>query len=308
MKLTTLGIDLAKSIFRLHGVDARGVAVLRRQLTRQQLLPFLAKLSPCLVGMEAGPGAHFWAREIGRLGHIVRLMSPHFVKPYVKSNKNDANDAEAICEAVGRPQMRFVPAKSVEQQDIQSLHRVRSRLVSSRTQLANQIRGLLAEYGIVLPEHVSQLRSGLPLILEDATNELTTFSRRLFASLYDELLSLEEKIQAIGEQIWAVYEASEPCRRIAAVEGIGPLTATALVAAISDGKTFKNGRQFAAWLGLVPRQHSSGGKARLLGISKRGDPYLRTLLIHGARSVVYRASRKTDRRSLWIADKQRRLG
>jgi transposase len=226
----------------------------------------------------------------------------------VKSNKNDANDAEAICEAVSRPQMRFVSAKSVEQQDIQSLHRVRSRLVSSRTQLANQIRGLLTEYRIVLPQHVSQVRRGLPLILEDATNELTAFSRRLFASLYDELLSLEQKIQAIDEQIWAVYQASEPCQRIAAVEGIGPLIATALIAAMSDGKTFKNGRQFAAWLGLVPRQHSSGGKARLLGISKRGDPYLRTLLIHGARSVVYRASQKTDRRSLWIADKQRRLG
>ncbi len=185
---------------------------------------------------------------------------------------------------------------------------MRNRQVSSRTQLANQIRGLLTEYGIVLPQHISQLRRGLPLVLEDATNELTTFSRRLFASLYDELLSLEEKIQAIDEQIWAVYQASEPCQRIAAVEGIGPLIATALVAAMSDGKTFRNGRQFAAWLGLAPGQHSSGGKARLLGISKRGDPYLRTLLIHGARSVVYRASRKTDRRSLWIADKQRRLG
>jgi transposase len=247
-------------------------------------------------------------RVLSRCGHHVRLIAPQFVKPYVKSNKNDANDAEAICEAVSRPHMRFVPGKSVEQQDIQSLHRVRSRLVSSRTGLANQIRGLLAEYGLVLPQHVSQLRRGLPLILEDATNELTSFSRRLFAHLYDELLSLEEKIGALDEQIESVFQASEPCQRVGAVEGIGPLTATALVAAISDGKAFKNGRQFAAWLGLVPRQHSSGGKPRLFGISKRGDTYLRTLLNHGARSVVSRASRKTDRRSLWIADKQRRLG
>ena len=308
MKVVTIGLDLAKHIFQVHGADAEGRLLIRRRLRRSQMAGFFANVPPCVVGMEACCGAHYWSRVIGRFGHTVRLIAPQFVKPYVKSNKNDANDAEAICEAVSRPHMRFVPAKSVEQQDIQSLHRVRSRLVSSRTQLANQIRGLLTEYGIVLPQHVSQLRRGLPLILEDATNELTAFSRRLFASLYDELLSLEEKIQAIDEQIWAIYQASEPCQRIAAVEGIGPLIATALVASMSDGKTFRNGRQFAAWLGLVPRQHSSGGKARLLGISKRGDPYLRTLLIHGARSVVYRASRKTDRRSLWIADKQRRLG
>lgn len=308
MKVVIIGLDLAKHIFQVHGADAEGRALLRKRLRRSQVARFFANLPPCVVGMEACCGAHYWSRVIGRFGHTVRLIAPQFVKPYVKSNKNDASDAEAICEAVSRPQMRFVPAKSVEQQDIQSLHRVRSRLVSSRTQQANQIRGLLSEYGIVLPEHISQLRRSLPIILEDATNELTAFSRRLFASLYEELLSVEEKIQVIDEQIRAVYQASEPCRRIAAVEGIGPLIATALVAAMSDGKMFKNGRQFAAWLGLVPRQHSSGGKARLLGISKRGDPYLRTLLIHGARSVVYRASRKTDRRSLWIADKQRRLG
>jgi len=308
MKVATIGLDIAKHIFQVHGADAEGHPLLRRRLRRSQVAGFFANLPPCVVGMEACCGAHYWSRVIGRCGHTVRLIAPQFVKPYVKSNKNDAHDAEAICEAVSRPQMRFVAAKSVEQQDIQSLHRVRSRLVSSRTQLANQIRGLLTEYGIVLPQHISQLRRGLPLILEDATNELTAFSRRLFASLYDELLSLEGKIEAIDEQIWAVYQASESCQRLAAVEGIGPLIATALVAAISDGKTFRNGRQFAAWLGLVPRQYSRGGKARLLGISKRGDPYLRTLLIHGARSVVYRARQKTDRRSLWIADKQRRLG
>jgi len=308
MRVTTIGLDIAKQVFQVHGADAEGRAVLGRRLRRGQVAAFFANLTPCVVGLEACCGAHYWSRVISGFGHTVRLMAPQFVKPYVKSNKNDANDAEAICEAVTRPQMRFVPAKSVEQQDIQSLHRVRSRLVRSRTQLANQIRGLLAEYGIVLPQQIGQLRRGLPLILEDATNELTAFSRHLMASLYDELLSLGEKVEAIDEQIWAIYQASEPCQRIAAVEGIGPLIATALVAALSDGKTFQNGRQFAAWLGLVPKQHSSGEKARLLGISKRGDPYLRTLLIHGARSVVYRAPRKSDPRSLWITDKQRRLG
>ncbi len=308
MKITTIGLDVAKQIFQLHGADAEGRVVLRRRLRRSHVAAFFANVPPCVVGLEACCGAHYWSRVLGRFGHTVRLIAPQFVKPYVKSNKNDANDAEAICEAVSRSHMRFVPAKSVEQQDIQSLHRVRSRLVSSRTQLANQSRGLLMEYGIVLPQHVGQLRRGLPLILEDATNELTGFSRRLFSYLYEELLAVEEKIETIEEHLWTVYEASEPCQRLAAMEGIGPVTATALVVALSDGKTFKNGWQFAAWLGLVPRQYSSGGKARLFEISKRGDPYLRTLLVHGARSVVYRASHKTDRRSLWIADKPRRLG
>lgn len=308
MKIATVGLDIAKQSFQVHAADSEGRAVLRKRLRRNQVAEFFANLSPCVVGMEACGGSHYWARGLSRLGHTVRLIAPQFVKPYVKSNKNDANDAEAICEAVSRPQMRFVPAKSVEQQDIQSLHRVRSRLVSLRTGLANQIRGLLSEYGIVLPRSVSQLRRGLPLILENAENELTDFTRRLFASLYEELIQLGGKIEALDEQVKAIYQASEPCQRVAAVEGIGPLIATAILAAVSDGKSFKNGRQFAAWLGLVPRQHSTGGKARLFGISKRGDPYLRTLLIHGARSVVYRARHKTDPRSRWIADKQRRLG
>ena len=308
MKIATVGLDIAKQVFQVHAADSEGRAVLRRRLQRNQVAEFFANLPPCLVGLEACCGSHYWTRVLSRFGHTVKLIAPQFVKPYVKSNKNDANDAEAICEAVSRPQMRFVPAKSVEQQDIQSLHRVRSRLVSSRTQLASQMRGLLAEYGIVLPPGVSQLRRGLPLILENGENELTAFSRRLFASLYEELVQLDEKIAGLDEQVRTVYRASEPCQRVAAVEGIGPLIATALIAAISDGKSFKNGRQFAAWLGLVPRQHSTGGKTRLLGISKRGDSYLRTLLIHGARSVVYRASRKTDSSNRWIADKQRRLG
>jgi len=307
MKVVMVGLDIAKHVFQLHGADEQGNAVLRRRLRRDEVAPFFANLPACTVGLEACGGAHHWARRLAALGHTVRLIAPQFVKPYVKSNKNDANDAEAICEAVGRPQMRFVPAKSVEQQDIQSIHRVRSRLVSSRTQLANQVRGFLMEYGIVLPQHIGHLRRGLPQILEE-DNELTGFGRRLLASLYEELVEVDRKLDAIEEQLRAVHKASEPSQRIAAVEGIGPLTATALVSAMSDGKAFQNGRQFAAWLGLVPRQHSSGGKPRLFGISKRGDSYLRTLLIHGARSVVYRAPGKSDSRSRWITDKQQRLG
>lgn len=307
MKVVTVGLDIAKRVFQVHGVNEQGMIVLRRRLQRDEVAPFFANLPACRVGLEACGGSHYWARRLSRLGHTVRLIAPQFVKPYVKSNKNDANDAEAICEAVTRPHMRFVPAKSVEQQDIQCLHRVRSRLVSARTQLANQVRGLLAEYGIVLPQQIHQLRRGLPTVLEE-DNELTLFTRRLLATLYDELVDLDRKLAGIEQQVQVAHRTSEPSRRIAEVEGIGPLTATALVAALSDGKAFQNGRQFAAWLGLVPRQHSSGGRPRLLGISKRGDAYLRTLLIHGARSVVYRAAAKEDPRSRWIADKQQRLG
>lgn len=308
MKVATIGLDIAKQVFQVHGADKSGKLVLRRKLRRNEVGRFFAGLEPCLVGIEASGSSHYWARALSAAGHTVRLMAPQFVKPYVKSNKNDANDAEAICEAVTRPNMRFVPQKSVEQQDLQCLHRVRSRLVTCRTQLVNQIRGLLAEYGIVLPQQVGQLRKGLPTVLEDAENGLTGFGRRLFASLYEELVELTEKIEAADKQILLAFQSNEDCQRIAAVEGIGPVTATAIIAAISNGRAFANGRQFSAWLGLVPKQNSSGGKTRLLGISKRGDPYLRTLLIHGARSVVYRAKNKIDKRSLWIVDKQERLG
>lgn len=308
MRVVTIGLDIAKQIFQAHGVDRTGRVVLQKRLKRSKVATFFAGVEPCLIGLEASGGAHYWFRVLSRLGHTVRLIAPQFVKPYVKSQKNDANDAEAICEAVSRPSMRFVPAKRVEQQDLQCLHRVRSRLIGCRTQLVNQIRGLLAEYGIVLPQHIAQLRRHLPALLEDDGNELTISTRYLFHSLYEELTELETKITCADQRIERAFRENAECRRIAAVEGIGPVTATAVVAAISDGHAFRNGRQFAAWLGLVPRQHSSGGKSRLLGISKRGDPYLRTLLVHGARSVVYRAQAKTDCRSRWINDKQRRLG
>jgi transposase len=282
MKVATIGLDIAKQVFQVHGADKMGRRVLRRKLKRSELVRFFSELAPCLVGIEASGSAHYWARGLSGLGHRVHLMAPKFVKPYVKSQKNDANDAEAICEAVTRPNMRFVPQRSVEQQDLQCLHRVRSRLVAKRTQLINQIRGLLAEFGIVLPQHPGQVRSGPPAVLEDAENQLTGSSRELFQSLYEELAQLDEKIADADGRIQIAFQNTPDCQRIAAVEGVGPLIATAIVAAISNGHAFENGGQFSAWLGLVPRQNSSGGKSRLLGISKRGDPYLRTLLIHGA--------------------------
>lgn len=308
MKVATIGLDIAKQVFQVHGADKAGKVMFRRKLKRGEMARFFSELEPCLIGLEASGSAHYWSRVLSSFGHTVRLMAPQFVKPYVKSQKNDANDAEAICEAVTRPNMRFVPAKSIAQQDLQCLHRVRSRLVASRTRLINQVRGLLAEYGVVLPQNAGQVRSGLPAVLEDAENQLTGFGRELFRSLYEELAQLDERIDEADHRIQVAFQNTPDCKRIAAVEGVGPLIATAVVAAISNGHAFTNGRQFSTWLGLVPRQHSSGGKSRLLGISKHGDSYLRTLLIHGARSVVYRAKAKTDKRSLWIAEKQQRLG
>jgi len=214
VKATTIGLDIAKQVFQVHGADKAGKAVLRRKLRRNEVLRFFSELSPCLVGIEASGSTHYWARMIGGLGHTVRLMAPQFVKPYVKSQKNDANDAEAICEAVTRPNMRFVPQKTVEQQDLQCLHRVRSRLVASRTQLINQVRGLLAEYGIVLPQHPGHVRSGLPAVLEDSENQLTGFGRDLFHSLYEELTQLDEKIAAADHRIQVAFHNHPDCRRI----------------------------------------------------------------------------------------------
>lgn len=303
-----IGLDTAKNVFQVHGADASGRAVLRKRLRRNQVSDFFANVPKCLVGLEATRGAHYWARILASFGHEVKLIAPQFVKPYLKGQKNDAQDAAAICEAVGRPEMRFVPPKSIGQQDLQALHRIRSRLIGNRTQLGNQIRGLLAEYGIILPLHLSQVRSQLPDLLSEEHPLLTSFSRELFASLYEELCALDQRIQAMEERIQRVFTSNEQCQRIAAIEGVGPLIATAMVAAVSDGRVFRNGRQFAAWLGLVPRQHSSGDKQRLLGITKRGDPYLRMLLVHGARSVVYRSTGKSDPRNQWIAEKQRKIG
>jgi transposase len=300
MNITTVGIDLAKNIFQVHGVDGRGKSVLRKALKRAEFINFFAKLLPCLVGMEACGSAHFWARKLTELGHTVRLMAPQFVKPYVKTNKNDARDAEAICEAVERPNMRFVPIKSAEQQALLGLHRARQGFVAARTAQANQLRGLLSEFGVVIPNGIGYLKSRLPGILEDAENGLSSTSRELFARLYSHFRELDRQVVELELQIKAWHRESAASQRLETIPGIGPLTATAMVASIGDAKTFKNGRQLAAWLGLVPRQDSSGGKERLLGISKRGDTYLRTLLIHGARSVLLRLKHRANQADGWL--------
>jgi transposase len=300
MNIKRVGIDLAKQVFQVHGVDSQEKAVLRKQLRRAQMLDYFKKMPPCLIGMEACSSAHYWGRELQKLGHTVKLMAPQFVKPYVKSNKNDANDAEAICEAVARPTMRFVAIKSIAQQDIQAVHRIRSGLVQQRTAKVNQIRGLLAEYGLVVGRRVDTLRNALPLLLEDADNGLTIDFRALLEGLQQDLIMLNERVGDLDKNIKTLASSNTDAKRLQQIPGIGPITATALVCAIGDGKQFKRGRDMAAWLGLTPRQHSSGGKDRLLGISKRGDAYLRTLLIHGARAVLKVAGQKDDPRSCWL--------
>jgi transposase len=300
MNIKRIGIDLAKQVFQVHGVDGQEKPVLRKQLRRTQMLGFFQKLPPCLIGMEACGSAHYWARELQKLGHTVKLMAPQFVKPYVKSNKNDANDAEAICEAVARPTMRFVAVKTLAQQDIQAVHRIRSELIQQRTAKVNQIRGLLAEYGIVVGRRVEVLRNALPELLEDAENSLTADFRVLLDGLKQDLITLDERVDELDKTIKALASSNADAKRLQQIPGIGPITATALVCAIGDGKQFKRGRDMAAWLGLTPRQHSSGGKDRLLGISKRGDAYVRTLLIHGARAVLKVAGNKDDPRSRWL--------
>lgn len=299
MKITTIGLDIAKSIFHLYAVNQIGRYVKKKQLKRHQLLQYLARLEPCMIVMEACGGANYWAREIKCLGHEVKLIAPQYVKPYVKGNKNDYNDAEAIAEAAQRPTMRFVPIKSVEQQDIQNLHRQRERIKKARVALVNQVRGLLAEYGIVINKGISAVRKRLPDILEDAENGLTMRSRELFADLLEELRLLDERLKQSEKQIETSNQGNEICQRLDEILGVGPIIASASYAAAGDGKDFVNGRHYSAWIGLVPGQHSTGGKPTLLGISKRGNAYLRTLYIHGARAVLRHSANKTDRFSLW---------
>jgi transposase len=307
-EIATVGIDLAKNVFQLHGVDARGVVVLRKQIRRAQLMRAVAQLPPCVIGMEACASAHQWARRFERQGHAVRLMSPQFVKPYVKSQKNDQADAEAICEAVQRPTMRFVPLKSFEQQDLQSAHRVRQGLIAVRTATINRMRGLLGEYGVVLARRPATVRREVPQVLADADNELTVIARELIAELYEHFRDLEQRIARVEGMLERLGAANELVQRLRSVPGIGLLSATALVAAVGNAKVFRNGRQMAAWLGLVPRQDSSGGKPRLLGITKRGDKYLRCLLIHGARVVTTYAERQQRHSQRWINAIRERRG
>lgn len=300
MNIKRIGIDLAKQVFQIHGVDYQEKVVLRKQLRRNHMLAFFRQLPSCLIGMEACSGAHYWARELQKMGHTVKLMAPQFVKPYVKGNKNDANDAEAICEAVSRPNMRFVAIKTIEQQDIQVIHRIRTELIHHRTAKVNQIRGFLAEYGIVVERSIEKLRKALPVLLEDAENNLSFDFRVLLQGLQQDLTALDDRVSELDKKIDSLASSNAVAKRLQQIPGIGPITATALVCALGDGKQFKRGRDLAAWIGLTPRQHSSGGKECLLGISKRGDSYLRTLLIHGARAVLKVADKKDDPRSCWL--------
>ncbi len=308
MNISTIGIDLAKNVFQVHGTDAKGKRVLKKRLNRSKFLPFFANLPPCVIGLEACGSSNHWARRLRAAGHEVRQISPQYVKPYVKTNKNDYNDAEAICEAVSRPGMCFVPVKNVEQQDIQAVHRVRERLVHGRTALVNQTRGILREYGIFIPVGIHPFRKRIPEVLEDAQNELTPLAREIIADQYACLHDLDRRIAEYDQRINTLFRSNELFQRLTVIDGVGPMTATALVAAVGDAKTFHNGRHLAAWLGLVPRQHSSGGRHRLLGISKRGNTYLRTLLIHGARSVLQRCDSRTDARGRWLQGVKVRRG
>lgn len=308
MNTTTIGIDLAKNIFQLHGVDKHGKAALRRRLNREELLPYLANLPPCLIGIEASGGAHYWGREIRKLGHNVKMMPPQYVKPYVKSNKNDYNDAEGICEAVSRPNMRFVPIKTEMQQEIMMMHRMRSQVIQMRTAHVNQLRGFLLEFGVAIPRGIERFRAKLPEALIGLQSRLSSELLSMFEEMQKELTRLDEQVRACDKKVAQTGRAHPICKKLMDVEGVGPLTSSALVGSVADPASFRNGRQFAAWLGLVPRQHSSGGRTVLQGISKRGDVYLRTLLIHGARAVVAAVGKKTDVRSRWIQRVKERRG
>lgn len=302
MKLIRVGVDLAKSVFQVHGVDRSEKAAWRRKLSRAEWIKSVQQNVPleAEIGMEACGSAHHWARELRALGYSVKLIAPQFVKPYVKSNKNDATDAEAICEAMSRPGMRFVSVKTVDQQDVQAAHRIRSELMDQRKAKVNQIRGLTAEYGLVAPREILHLRRAIPLWLEDQENGLSPRFRRLLTGLWDDLRVLDGRLVELDQEIITIAASDPVAKRLQQLRGVGPLIATALVATVGDASQFSNGRQMAASLGLTPKQNSSGGKERLLGISKRGDCYVRCVLIHGARSMINSAKTKTDPLSLWV--------
>jgi transposase len=302
-KVTTVGIDLAKNTFSVHGVDAAGNVLLRKTVSRARLTALIAQLAPCVIGLEACSGAHEWARRFQVFGHTVKIMAPKFVVPYRRSGKNDGNDAEAICEAVQRPSMRFVPVKSVEQQSILSMHRVRQGFIEERTATINRIRGLMSEFGVVLPARAVEVKRGAGV----AAAALPSMARSAIEDLISHLAVLDERIDAYDRQLQAIARSDETVKRLMTVPGVGPLGALATVATVGNAHEFRNGRQFAAWLGLVPRQWSTGGKARLGRITKHGDAYLRTLLIMGARAALQMASVRSDKMSRWaMALKERR--
>jgi transposase len=299
-KITTIGLDLAKHVFHVVCCDGRGKLVSKRMLKRRQVLTFFAALPPCRIGMEACAGAHYWARQLQARGHEVILIPAQYVKAYVRGNKNDYNDALAISEAVSCPQMRCVGVKTPEQQDLQALHRLRERCVQMRTGLCNQIRGLVGEYGLVCPKGVAVLRRQIPVWLEDGENGLSELFRRLLSQSYAQLQSLDAHIAFYTEELERQGRQNTVCQRLQTIPGFGPIAASVFYSQVGDGQAYRRGRDAAAAIGLVPRQHSSGAKQTLLGISKRGDRYLRSVLVHGARAVVARAGTKQDRLSQWI--------
>lgn len=302
MEIRTIGIDLGKTVFHLVGVNVRGEVVVRKKCSRTQLLRFTSNLRVCLIGMEACGGSHFLGRALRDQGHDVRLMPAQYVKPYVKTNKNDYIDAEACAEAVTRPTMRFVPIKTDDQLDLQSLHRIRERWVGRRTAVINQIRGLLLERGITVRKGRRYIEESLPGILEDPENKLSGILRVLLTQLRLEMQYLQGQIEESDELILRVAGELEPCRRLVAIPGIGPITATAMIAAIGNGAAFKKGRGFAAWLGVVPGEHSTGGKQKLTGTSRRGNKYLRKLFVQGAHSVLLQRTKQTSALSMWLAN------
>lgn len=301
MDISTIGLDLAKSVFQVHGVDASGAVAVRKTLRRAQVLPFFVKLPPCLVGMEACGTSHHWARELIKLGHQVRLMPPAYVKPYVKRGKTDASDAEAICEAVTRPTMRFVAVKSPKQQGALALHRTRELLVKERTQLVNMIRGLLAEFGIVIPRGLERAMAMVRRVIEGEILDVPDETCTALVELCEQALGAHERLRVIDRAMLASHRASDVAMRLATIPGIGPVGASALAASVSDPHQFRSGREFAAWLGLTPLQKSSGGNERHGRISKMGDKYLRKLLIIGMTSLVRRAKYKPDSVDPYVA-------
>jgi transposase len=306
--IMTLGIDLAKDIFELCGLDSAGEVIYRRTVKRLALSKTVAKLAVKTIAMEACGSAHHWHRVFSELGHEVKLLHPAYVKPFVKGQKNDRNDAEGIAIAASQKNMTFVMPKTVAQQDIQSLLRIRERLVRNRTQLINETRGLLQEYGVTFSRSVSRFKKELPQTLEQASSRIPEVIQRAINRLYTELLNLEEEIKGYEQELTALFEQSEDCQRLATIPGVGLLSALAMVSLIGDVKQFKSSRHLSAYLGLVPRQHSSGGREQLLGISKRGNTTARTLLIHGARSVLMRVDRHDDQRSRWLKGVRERVG
>lgn len=300
MNITSIGLDLAKNVFHLVGLDAHGHEKMKKCLSRTQVLKYFANHPACVIGMEACASSHYFAREFRKLGHKVKLIPPQYVKAYLRGQKNDYNDARAIAEAVRAPSMRFVAVKTVEQQDVQSLVRLREGAINARTAAANRLRGLLGEYGIVTGKGITNLRRALPEILEDGGNGVTNVFRRLLNHERHHLLELDAHIEQLTAELTALSKQDDRVQRLQTAPGYGPIVASVFASGVGDGRHYRRGREASAALGLVPRQHSSGGKSVLLGISKRGDRYLRSLLIHGARAVVNAAQKKDDPLSRWI--------